>query len=640
MNTLCDFIIEKADVLRQEVGTILVSHALMGEARQQAHGFTAFLRNGQGRSFQKIQDLALDGSSEPDRRISSNLVAVVGADFEAWGELRALMQRIGAGESGSVVVLVPAGQDAMSQASLSQFVAECAIRAQAFGFSGEVRIASQCDGAELGAVVLKRLRPATSLGKVLESLSPGDEGRVAVLTLGTRASGIGRSAPREPLFTVLTRTQGSRMETLGEVFLCLSAQTVDDFEHLVVAHNATPEAVSEIRALIDSQSASMRERIRFEEVIGGTRTTPLNAGFGMARGKYVIILDDDDIVFANWLETFRAIAREMPGALLRATAVRQEFTWAYVEGKRAARAISAMHRDYASQFDYFEHLEVSQTPPVSIAFPRNVFANYGLRFDETLTTTEDWDFIMRCASRVGVGSSEEITCIYRWWSEAESSRTLHSKSEWVDNHTRIQDKIDAEINLMEAGSMRKFREISEKMDEYLRWANKMHHDLIDLQLATNSNDVEEIKQKIAAISDDVQHEIVVMSGDSSPEVLYSPPQQDLLPPPRVPFWKKMISGSRAMAQMRASQRRKIIETSGIFDANWYLSTYLDVAEQKVDPLVHFIQFGSRELRSPSARFNARSYYVENADVRDQKIEPVFHFLLFGKREGRRYQEHV
>lgn len=644
MRELCEFIAGKIKTPRRKADLFLVSSALDSGAHaqglSQGNILQAFMREHDKRPLKRLQDIVLEerpSKVEVDLA-SRNVTVILGTDFEHWGELHTLTERFDSAAAVDIVLLVPArGAAAISQASLSQFTTELAIRAQAFGFVGTMRIAAQCDSSDLGLARLERPHFATSLGKFLDGLTPDEEPRVAVLVLSCRSvADIGTA----PMFTVLTRTQGKRMETLREVFLCLSAQTMVDFEHVVIAHNAKPDAVDQIRALIEDQSDRMRGRIRFEEVIGGTRTTPLNAGFATARGKYVVVLDDDDIVFANWLETFRAIAREKPGSLLRAVAVRQEFTWAQVEGKRAARAVSAMHRDYAARFDYFDHLEVSQTPPVSIAFPRYLFASHGLRFDETLTTTEDWDYIMRGAAYVGVGSAEEITCIYRWWVDAENSRTVHSQSEWHDNHHLIQDKINASVNLLEAGSINRFRDVSAKMNEYLRWANKLHHDLNDIQRATDASDIEQAKQKIALLSQSVHGELSTILKDGPIDAMpLSPPKRDLLPPPRLSPLQKLLAGPATITRMRAQQRRETIEASGIFDAQWYLSTYPDVAQQNMDPLTHFVQFGSRELRSPSAQFNARSYYAAYNDLRDHEIEPVFHFVLHGKREGRRYQGH-
>ena len=44
-----------------------------------------------------------------------------------------------------------------------------------------------------------------------------------------------------------------------------------------------------------------------------------------------------------------------------------------------------------------------------------------------------------------------------------------------------------------------------------------------------------------------------------------------------------------------------------FDAAYYLRTYPDVAEARMDPFLHYMHFGFREFRKPSAGFNPRLY---------------------------------
>ena len=53
--------------------------------------------------------------------------------------------------------------------------------------------------------------------------------------------------------------------------------------------------------------------------------------------------------------------------------------------------------------------------------------------------------------------------------------------------------------------------------------------------------------------------------------------------------------SRALMWRR---QRAAIEKSGLFDREWYWKTYPDVAGVGQDALLHYLQFGGREGRSP------------------------------------------
>jgi len=44
---------------------------------------------------------------------------------------------------------------------------------------------------------------------------------------------------------------------------------------------------------------------------------------------------------------------------------------------------------------------------------------------------------------------------------------------------------------------------------------------------------------------------------------------------------------------------KEIQESGLFDENWYVNHYHDVKKSKLEPVVHYLQFGWRLGRDPS-----------------------------------------
>lgn len=78
----------------------------------------------------------------------------------------------------------------------------------------------------------------------------------------------------------------------------------------------------------------------------------------------------------------------------------------------------------------------------------------------------------------------------------------------------------------------------------------------------------------------------------------------------------------------------IISQSGLFDRNFYLSSYPDVRKADLDPLWHFIKYGWKEFRAPSPHFNTEFYLRQNADVLEQQINPLIHYIKFGALEGR------
>lgn len=253
-----------------------------------------------------------------------------------------------------------------------------------------------------------------------------------------------------PFLSVITRTQGKRPAMLRETLLCLTAQSNTDFELLLMGHNLSPEQDALVSQIVSEQPEWLRKKTRVIPVNGGTRTTPLNEGFAQAKGKYIVILDDDDIAFENWVEEFYRLHLENDGKVLHTYTVSQE--WETV-GENTPRAIGAPGEIYCRDFKLFDELSLNVCPPGALAFPAYAFQKLGIRFDETMTTTEDWDYLMRCAFLTGVANSSEVTFLYRQWRNSESSATVHSRKEWDDNYARIIHKFLDTPVVMHKGSL-------------------------------------------------------------------------------------------------------------------------------------------------------------------------------------------
>lgn len=78
----------------------------------------------------------------------------------------------------------------------------------------------------------------------------------------------------------------------------------------------------------------------------------------------------------------------------------------------------------------------------------------------------------------------------------------------------------------------------------------------------------------------------------------------------------------------------VIKQSGFFDPAYYLLQYPDCRRADVDPLWHFVRYGWKEGRNPSALFDTEYYLRTNPDVLQAGINPLIHYLLFGCWEGR------
>ena len=74
--------------------------------------------------------------------------------------------------------------------------------------------------------------------------------------------------------------------------------------------------------------------------------------------------------------------------------------------------------------------------------------------------------------------------------------------------------------------------------------------------------------------------------------------------------------------------------NGFFDVSWYLNRYPDVRKSKQSPLDHYLEVGWLQGNDPSPRFSSTGYFEANPDARDWNMNPLWHYLSFGRREKR------
>jgi cellulose synthase/poly-beta-1,6-N-acetylglucosamine synthase-like glycosyltransferase len=95
-----------------------------------------------------------------------------------------------------------------------------------------------------------------------------------------------------------------------------------------------------------------------------------------------------------------------------------------------------------------------------------------------------------------------------------------------------------------------------------------------------------------------------------------------------------VNKSKFKRELRFFKHYLLLRKSHLFDRNWYLTKYPDVASSGLSPLVHYLRKGAEERRDPSIEFNTAAYLNHNNDVSESGMNPLVHFLLFGKKEGR------
>jgi hypothetical protein len=209
------------------------------------------------------------------------------------------------------------------------------------------------------------------------------------------------------------------------------------------------------------------------------RGAPINKAIKTANGHYISVLDDDDLVFAHWVENFKNLAMKSYGKVLRAVTVEQDIC---LEDKSAIfdfKTVGGIMHKYPNEFHLLNHFNSNHTPFMSWSFPRSVFRDFGYYFDETLDVCEDWDFAMRSILLCGIAHGTNITSIYRRWKKGSSSATDHTQEVWLSSYNKITHNLNSEINLLPDYTIQKMVDVKRKVDNMAVYGEAPNLELLD-----------------------------------------------------------------------------------------------------------------------------------------------------------------
>lgn len=84
------------------------------------------------------------------------------------------------------------------------------------------------------------------------------------------------------------------------------------------------------------------------------------------------------------------------------------------------------------------------------------------------------------------------------------------------------------------------------------------------------------------------------------------------------------------SKMKFEKQIEEIRKSGLFNDNYYLQRYPEVAKAGLNPLVHYLEKGWEEGKNPSENFNTEYYLERYPDVSASKLNPLIHYIRHGK----------
>ena len=96
--------------------------------------------------------------------------------------------------------------------------------------------------------------------------------------------------------------------------------------------------------------------------------------------------------------------------------------------------------------------------------------------------------------------------------------------------------------------------------------------------------------------------------------------------------------SRLLRRLNPRAQRQhhlsLIRGCGLFDADWYMRTYPDVADGGMEPALHYLHHGATDLRNPGPYFDTAHYLHLYPDIAGNGMNPLVHYIMAGIDEGR------
>lgn len=187
------------------------------------------------------------------------------------------------------------------------------------------------------------------------------------------------------LFSIILTTY-NRPDLLKDALASVGCQTQRDFEVILINDNGEP--VEHLLAVYDFPITYIRQGRN--QGLSAAR----NAGLALARGRYVVYLDDDDIYLPNHLAVLAEAFEQHPGSVIY-TGVE------YVNEKLEGGKRIELGRSQPFKHEAFDRdlLFVQNYIPVNTwAHPHAMLSTVGT-FDTGLSAFEDWDMLLRLAAR-------------------------------------------------------------------------------------------------------------------------------------------------------------------------------------------------------------------------------------------------
>lgn len=217
---------------------------------------------------------------------------------------------------------------------------------------------------------------------------------------------VGESLAEAPLVSIVTRTYKNRDEFLRQAIISVLNQTYQNLELIVVEDGGET-----LKDLVSRFPSTEVRQIRFFGMDKVGRSVTGNHGLKVAKGRFCMFLDDDDLLFSDHVEVLVSALVKNPSSV-GAYSLAIEVATNVDENGRYTEVSHETPSHLRCEFDYNVLLDHNFIPIQSLLFQKNLYLQRG-GFETDMSNLEDWNLWLRYAYGNSFTYVQKTTSLFR-----------------------------------------------------------------------------------------------------------------------------------------------------------------------------------------------------------------------------------
>ncbi len=226
---------------------------------------------------------------------------------------------------------------------------------------------------------------------------------------------------------IITRTK-NRPVTLKRAIESVSRQTFRDYVHVIVNDGGDP---GEVDRLVDLCGDDARGKILvIHNPLSLGMEAASNVGIKASQSEYILIHDDDDSLYPDFLEKTAAFMQEK-GGLFCGVCTWMNLVKETIQGDSITTISEKLYSSIKS-VSIGQMAVVNRLVPIGFLYKRLLHDEIGY-YDESLPVLGDWDFYLRALEKHDIGILPQILARYH---QRTSTQGIYANSltDAVDKH--------------------------------------------------------------------------------------------------------------------------------------------------------------------------------------------------------------